>query len=231
MSGTGPESLIRQFHHFVSEECYPCVAARAAIARDHVPCFVAGHMACPNDDHAILQFLYRFIENFRKVKKPLHSAAILFSSPSELSEKEFDGFLWQRLQSLSSIDARKFHYDPRVSADPSSPDFSFSLGGEAFFIIGLHPASSRRARRFTYPALVFNPHVQFEEMRKHNQYEKMKAIVRRRDIGYSGSINPMLHDFGIASEAMQYSGHRHGKEWTCPLKIEHGTSEHHPPEK
>lgn len=226
-----PESLIREFYQFVNDESFPCVAARAAMARNHVPCFVAGHMACPKDDHSILEFLYTFIKNFRNFEKPLHSAAILFNSPQELTEKEFEGLLWQRLQSLSSMDALKFHYDQRVSADPSSPDFSFSLGGEAFFVIGMHPASPRRARRFRSPALVFNPHVQFEDMRRKNQYEKMKAIVRRRDIAYSGSLNPMLFDFGKTSEARQYSGHQHEKEWTCPLKISHGKSEHHSPEE
>lgn len=231
MSETDPELLIREFNQFVNDASFPCVAARAAIARNHVPCYVADHIACPKDDQGILEFLYNFIKKFRKVEKPLHSVAILFSSPSDLTEKEFEGFLWQRLQSLSSMDARKFHYDQRVSADPSSPDFSFSLGGEAFFIIGMHPASPRRARRFRCPALVFNPHVQFEDLRIRNQYDKMKAIVRRRDVAYSGSVNPMLHDFGKTSEATQYSGHQHEKEWTCPLRISHGKSEHHSSEK
>jgi FPC/CPF motif-containing protein YcgG len=105
-----------------------------------------------------------------------------------------------------------------------SSDFSFSLGEEAFFIVGLHPGSSRPARRFRHPTLIFNPHAQFDELRSLNRYEKMKNIVRKRDILFSGSINPMLSDYGNASEALQYSGRHYGSEWTCPLKTMHATT-------
>ncbi len=105
--------------------------------------------------------------------------------------------------------------------NPSAPEFSFSLKEEAFFIIGLHPASSRPARQFKYPALVFNPHLQFEQLREANKYQSIKYAVRKRDIAYSGSINPMLTDFGEASEVYQYSGRKYDEQWQCPLKIKH----------
>ncbi|MDQ3193559.1 MAG: YqcI/YcgG family protein, partial [Bacteroidota bacterium] len=109
----------------------------------------------------------------------------------------------------------------RVSNDPESINFSFSLKEEAFFIIGLNPSSSRPARKFKYPALIFNPHAQFEKLRESNRYEKMKSIVRKRDLVYSGSLNPMLKDHGISSEVNQYSGVNYSGEWQCPLKIRH----------
>ena len=96
-------------------------------------------------------------------------------------------------------------------------DYSFSLKEEAFFILGLHPASSRRSRQFKYPALIFNPHAEFEKLRKSDRYTKMKEVVRKRDVEYSGSINPMLADFGEASEVYQYSGMQYNAEWTCPI--------------
>lgn len=212
------DDIIRSFHKFIGQDDYPCVAARAAMTRDHVPCLVASHMACPADDHRILHFLYDFVAGFRASESALHSAAIIFQGPVELTGEVFDNLLWQRLQSLADLDSKTFPYDDRVASDPSSIRFSYSLCKEAFFVIGLHPASSRRARQFTYPAIVFNPHVQFQELRDSNRYEKMKNIVRQRDVMYSGSVNPMLSDFGEKPEVYQYSGKQHDSDWECPLR-------------
>jgi len=180
---------------------------------------VAGNMACPKDDLVILQFLYNFVEDYRNSQMPFHSAAIIFNQPQMISEELFEELLWQRLQALIELDQKNYHYDKRVSDDPASPFFSFSLKEEAFFIIGLHSESSRLARQFKYPTLVFNPHSQFEKLRETNRYEQMQTVIRKRDIAYSGSVNPMLEDFGTASEVFQYSGRKYDAEWRCPLKI------------
>ena len=231
MPGQGAERIIEEFRHFIGDDAYPCVAARAALKREQIQCFVAGHLGCPNDDHAILSFIYNFVDVYRNSAAELHSAAVIFTQPESVSESLFDLLLWKRLQALSEMDAKKYAYDKRVDDDPMAPGFSFSLGEEAFFIIGLHPGSSREARRFKYPALVFNPHAQFEELRKQHRYEKMKKIVRKRDLLYSGSINPMLADYGDASEVFQYSGRQYGSDWACPLKVMHGTTKHNSTEK
>lgn len=224
---TEEKVVIREFQQFIMDEMYPCVAARAAIAREHIACFVADNMECPKDDPMILRFLYQFVSDFRRVNTNFHSAAIIFKGPGQLTENAFDRLLWQRLQALSRLDAQNYAYDPRVNADPSAADFSFSLKEEAFFILGLHHHSARKARRFRYPAIIFNPHAQFEKMRRSDSYEKLKSIVRKRDARYSGSINPMLADFGEKSEVYQYSGRTYDADWTCPLKITHGDTENH----
>ncbi len=227
----GEESIKERFRNFIRNESYPCVAARAALARDQIPVLVAGHMGCPKDDEKILGFLYDFVEHYRAARTLLHSAAVVFRQPEMVSEEVFDTLLWQRLQSLSSLDAHKFSYDHRVNMDPMAPDFSFSLGKEAFFVIGLNPGSSRPARRFALPALVFNPHEQFEQLRKTGRYDKMKNIVRKRDMLFSGSLNPMLSDFGDTSETFQYSGLQHNEHWRCPLNITHERTQDHSPEE
>ena len=218
------DPAVEEFQRFISDEAYPCVAARAALSRHQIRFLVADHIACPKDDFRILQFVYEFVEHYRASKSALHSAAVIFRQPETITEEMFDSLLWQRLQSLAAMDAEKFSYDKRVSSEPMSSDFSFSLAEEAFFIVGMHPGSSRPARRFRHPALIFNPHAQFDELRTLNRYEKMKNVVRRRDILFSGSINPMLSDYGDASEALQYSGRHYGSEWTCPLKTMHATA-------
>ncbi len=227
MTKIEPQFIIQEFEDFINNKSFPCVAARAAISRKQIRYFVADHMACPKDDRTILQFLYQFIDNYRNAEDIFHSAVIIFKTPEIYDEELFDNLLWNRLQSLTWLDAKNWEYDKRVSADPASPDFSFSLGEEAFFIVGLHPASSRPSRQFKYPALVFNPHSQFEHLRKNNGYDNMKSIVRQRDIVYSGSINPMLADFGQSSEVYQYSGRQYDSEWKCPLKINHAEIENH----
>ena len=57
--------------------------------------------------------------------------------------------MWQRLQSLADKDVWLGQdYDPQVSADPGDPHFSLSLGGAAFFVVGLHPGASQPVRGF-----------------------------------------------------------------------------------
>ena len=70
---------------------------------------------------------------------------------------------------------------------------------QALFIVGLDPFSSRIARRFPWPAMVFNPHSQFRLMREQNTYSAMKSIVRERDFALQKSLNPNLGDFGTES--------------------------------
>jgi uncharacterized protein len=174
-------------------------------------------MACPAHDSTILDFIYGFVDQYRAATDPYHSAAVIFRMPADTNDEVFDALLWERLKELSMLDRINYPHDARVDPDPSSPSYSFSLKSEAFFIVGLHPGSERRSRRFKYPTLIFNPHAEFERLRKQNRFNKLKEVVRKRDVIYSGSVNPMLDDFGNSSEVRQYSGKRHNDAWKCPL--------------
>lgn len=213
--------LKEKFFSFISNKGFPCIGAKAALAKKQLHCMVAQNMACPADDHAILLFLYDFTDKYRLSQDHFHSAAIIFNGPEIMNEEIFETLLWQRLQAISNLDALQFGYDKRVSPDPSSPRFGFSLKEEAFFIIGLHPFSSRAARRFDHPTLIFNPHAQFEEMKKTNKYVMIQKAVRKRDLALSGSVNPMLSDHGESTETLQYSGKNYNEPLLCPLKINH----------
>jgi FPC/CPF motif-containing protein YcgG len=212
------ETIISEYYSFLREKGFPCIAAKAALQRNQIHCMVATHMACPADDAAILTFLYDFIDTYRISKESYHSAAVIFKAPEAIDQTTFDMLLWQRLKALRSLDLQQYRHDPRVDSDPMSSHYSFSLKSEAFFIIGLHPGSQRRSRRFQYAALVFNPHAEFEKLRMSNRYANMKNAVRKRDVRYSGSVNPMLADFGDASEVYQYSGIEYQSDWICPLR-------------
>jgi FPC/CPF motif-containing protein YcgG len=141
----------------------------------------------------------------------------IFQRPQRLDEMEFENLLWQQLRALHQHDATHFDWDPNVGSDPADPHFSFSFGGQALYVIGMHANSSRQARRFPWPALVFNPHEQFERLRAGGKWKRMQETIRSRDLELQGTINPMLSDFGVQSEARQYSGRAVEDNWQAPF--------------
>jgi uncharacterized protein len=211
------EEIIKEYWEFLNKKEFPCIGAKAALSRNHIKCIVLNHMGCPAEDAEALQFMYHFVDGYRISKDPYHSAAVIFKKPTNITEEVFEDLFWHRLNALSILDKRMYDHDSRVDSDPTSDKYSFSLKAEAFFIVGLHPASSRKARQFKYPTLVFNPHAEFEKLRTSKRFAKMKEVVRKRDVAYSGSINPMLEDFGNASEVYQYSGKQYTADWVCPF--------------
>ena len=219
--------ISEQYYAFVGSKDFPCIAARAALARDQIRIMVCDHLACPKDDMTIAQFLASFVNKYRQSTRMYNTAVVIFEGPCNGTEEEFDRLMWQRLQAISDHDAITHKWDDRVASEPSDPNFSFSIAEEAFYIIGLHPGSSRKSRQFQYPALVFNPHDQFEKLRQSGKYSTMIATVRKRDRAFSGSINPMLADFGQSSEVYQYSGRIYDKDWKCPFASNHEKDQHH----
>tara|TARA_R110002033_G_scaffold26757_9_gene61107 strand:- start:20974 stop:21678 length:705 start_codon:yes stop_codon:yes gene_type:complete len=208
----------------ISQPQFPCVGAKSALARDNLK-VIAGHSLGSNwDDLEIYRELLDWAREYRDSTEGLRSLAVIFDGPLDLSETEFENLLWARIQSLADKDAWLGQdYDSRVSSDPGDPHFSLSFGGEAFFVIGLHPNASRPARRFAFPMLVFNLHDQFERLREQGNYEKMRDTILARDVKLAGDINPMLSKYGQASEARQYSGRQVGEDWQCPFQDRRGS--------
>ena len=209
--------IISECNSFIQNSQFPCVAAQAALQKKQISFFIADHMACPKDDSFILSFLYDFVDHFRQAETQFQTACVIFKHTQLFNEEMFETLLWRRLQALSDLDAVNYAGDNRVSNDPAAENYSYSLKEEAFYVVGLSPVSSRSARRFKYPALVFNAHAQFEQLRTLHTYEKMKKIIRKKEMQFAGSVNPMLDDFGGSSEAHQYSGMQHDNNWKCPL--------------
>lgn len=180
---------------------------------------VAGHLESSGHDDRIHHQLVDFAAASRRDGAPFQSFAVVFEAPAALSEIEFEAAMWRRLQALSDRDAADHQtYDARVSPDPDAAEFSLSFGGEACFVVGLHPGASRPARRFDTPAIVFNPHNQFATLRETGRYEGLRASIIARDLAFSGSINPMLSRHGERSEARQYSGRAVTGAWICPFR-------------
>ena len=212
-------ALAGDFKEFVSASDFPCVGAKAALSRQHMDFIVCGHMATAWDDLRILPGLVDVVKRYRHDKTLFRSFIVIFSDYAPMTESDFEHLLWERVQSLADKDDwLGFKPDPSVDESPDSPHFGVSFGGEAFFVVGLHPNASRPARRFARPALVFNLHDQFVALREQGKYEKMRKTIIERDIALAGEPNPMLARHGETSEARQYSGRAVGNDWKCPYQ-------------
>jgi FPC/CPF motif-containing protein YcgG len=212
-------------HDHIADRAFPCVGAKAAMARGTLNVLACTSIDSAWDDLRIHDGLVKFAAAYRENPALFRSFAVVFDGPGDLDEPAFERALWQRIQSLSDKDVwRGQPYDTRVSHDPADSHFSLSFGGEAFFVVGLHPHASRPARRFARPTLVFNLHDQFETLRADGRYETMREAIMVRDEAIAGSRNPMLARHGETSEARQYSGRVVDEAWRCPF---HYTGEKH----
>lgn len=211
-AGAGNDPLQR----LVGQSGYPCVVARSVFRRGQHT--MARYPSLTAPDGTTLDTLARDLRAFAASQEPpsgFVSFVAVFGGVPPAGEEEFETALWTVLSELSARD--RSGWDPTASPDPDDPSFSFSFAGRAFFIVGLHPAASRPARRCDRPALVFNPHDQFERLRGLGYFPALRSLIRKRDREFSGSPNPMLEDFGEGSEARQYSGRTVGREWKCPF--------------
>lgn len=213
------QRLRQSFETFVREAAFPCVGAKSALSRGTLKTVACWSIVSAWDDVQIHRDLLAWAKDYRDDPGLFRSIAFVFAEPDDLSETQFEAALWERVQSLADKDAwLEQPYDERVSGDPDDPHFSLSFGGEAFFVVGLHPHASRPARRFAHPVLVFNLHDQFEQLRAEGRYERIRATILDRDLDLAGSVNPMLARHGEASEAAQYSGRAVGPDWQCPFR-------------
>ena len=212
-SGCEPHPARRDFSNFVESPAFPCVGAKSANSRNRLRCSVFDKLGT----EAATQRLWRELQTFSEEHPdpglvPVSFAAVFLDDAGDAPS--FHDRLWRQLQLLHEWDACNFDWAPGVSADPSASDFSFSVARRAFFVVGLHPRSARLARRAPHPTLVFNFHDQFEAMKAAGLYQKLQRTIRARDIALQGDVNPSLTDFGLGSEARQYSGHLAGG---CPF--------------
>ncbi len=217
MTMSGKASLSAELYDFIRQPHFPCVGAKSALGREQIISYEASNIRCPADDAHIVAAIHEFVRSYKSEKKMFTSFAVVFKEPLRLSEAKFEVHLWARLRAFHQLDAETFAWSEKVSRDPASPDFGFSMGGHAFFVVGLHPGASRAARQAPHPTIVFNLHEQFQDLRARGQYHRIKEVILHRDEKANGSINPMISEHGQESEARQYSGREVGEDWRCPF--------------
>ncbi len=201
---------------FVLHPDFPCLGARAAFASGEYRFGAYGALGQSDVMLGVAHDLAAFVAEGDRLRSGFSTFIAGFAELDSKDERAFETVLWTALQCLSDLDPAGY-WDPSASAEPDEPSFSFSFGGRAFFVVGMHPGASRFARRFPMPLLVFNAKDQFDALRQNGRFDRMQAKIREREIRLQGSINPNLAAFGESSEARQYSGRAVEDEWSCPF--------------
>lgn len=215
LKAVSDEQIKAEHAEFILENEHPCIMAKTIFAMDQFTLKTYEDFGSMEASARVLKDLKEYIEAYDFESNDFKTFLAVFPNSPEYSEISFEELLWKQLSNIHKLDNEQ--WDPAVSDDPKDENFSFSIAGKAFYVVGLHPNSSRKARQSPYTTLTFNLHWQFEKLREMGTYQKVRDRIRDRDVALQGSINPMLEDFGNNSEAKQYSGRKVDKEWKCPF--------------
>ena len=215
------EDINDEIRSFILQKNYPCVAAIQSVVRNEYVIGTYGQFGSGTYWHRLRTDLLNFIELQRSTQSRYMSFWAVFTAPIHTLDNElgFENKLWRELSMLSSEEERAVDWGDINSSDPSDPSFCFSLNGVKLFVVGLHPESSRFARRFSRPAMVFNAFPQFEVFEEEGTYPAMVKIIRQNELKFQGSINPMVLAHGDAWESIQYSGRENPESWKCPFNF------------
>jgi uncharacterized protein len=214
------ELIHDQFRALISSQRFSCLGAKSALQAGDYWLGVYDDMAGEAASQSLASDLQAFSENDASRvddERTFRTFIATFVEPICQDEQAFEALVWRQLQALHDSDRQAYAWDPAVSSDPSDPHFAFSVGGRAYFVVGLHAASSRWARRFAWPTLVFNPHHQFDRLREEGLFTRFRDQIRSREQTLQQTLNPMLTNFGEQSEARQYAGRRVEDDWRCPF--------------
>lgn len=198
-----------EFKEFVGGKSFSCVMAKAALKKGFVKSKDLGSGMSAKES---LRFIYEFVKEYRRCGNDLSSFIFFFEEERFKTFSAFEKFFWDFILDLKRLDQDLYPGDQRVGADPIDPDFGYSLMEEAFFLIVLHPGSPRKARRYFKPAIVFNPHQQFEKMRINGSFEKVRSLIREKDARIQKEKNQMLQDYGAGNEILQYTGRQYAEK-------------------
>ncbi len=209
------QNIEDDFKSFILEQNHPCVMAHTVFSMDQYNIKTYEKLGSKKTASLIIEDIKAYLESYDFASNSFESLIAVFPEMEIETEIEFENLLWRQLQFIHEKD--ECDWDGKVSDNPEDPNFSFSINGHAFYIVGMHPKSSRLARRAPFPTIVFNLHDQFEKLREMGAYHKVRDKIRERDMALQGSINPVLEDFGESSEAKQYSGRNVGSAWKCPF--------------
>jgi len=223
----GANEIEREFASFVGSPSFSCLVGKGVVHQNaHVV-----RVYPPLGTRAAASALATDLNAFAAVEHdPMKLRAFVAVFPRLVPHTElaFEARLWAQLQHLHEHDDPDVEWDPSVSDDADDPMFSYSFGGHAYFVVGLHAHSSRVSRSFRWPALVFNPHSQFGRLRGEGRFKRIQHAIREREVAVQGSLNPNLADFGERSEARQYSGRAVESDWRCPFHRSHASDSERP---
>jgi FPC/CPF motif-containing protein YcgG len=199
---------------------FPCVGAKSIVNQEGYVFNLYPQLADEGSTAGLALDLERYIGERERLPGEFTSFIASFVEPKMRTPKDFESLLWSQLAALHALDREHYGWSETVSSDPEDKRFSFSFAGQPFFVVGLAPSSRRWARRFPWPTLVFNDHLQFERLRQEQQFDRIRQVIRDRDEKLHGSVNDVLADYGTHSEARQYAGRKVGENWRCPVSFD-----------
>ncbi len=210
------ESFVSELSWRVTQKNYPCVAAIQSYFRNEYQVGFYGAFGSGNNWRSLRQDLLLFLKRQKETNSKYLSFWAVFE-PELFSESEYEKALWRELSFLTSEEDRGSDWPNAEVSNPNSPNFRFALGSSEFFVVGMHSQSSRLARRWSTPALIFNVFSQFETLKSENKYDSMVTTNRARDVSFQGSANPMVEQHGEQWESIQFSGRNNESSWQCPF--------------
>lgn len=156
MSDLGTNILVRRFQHNMLDKLFPAPAEQVMPYRKYTRYFVADQISSSKNDKEILLFLYSVIEESKSSRQNAYNAVVLFKGPDIQTEDEFEYFLRERLRALVELDSWHFSMGACITGEYPYSDFRINLKAENLNITGLHGLSTRKTRRFPFPAVVFS---------------------------------------------------------------------------
>ncbi|MFE1776737.1 guanitoxin biosynthesis heme-dependent pre-guanitoxin N-hydroxylase GntA [Streptomyces sp. NPDC059008] len=210
-----------ELERFLQTPEFSCLGARAALKRGtitHRHYRRMGEPASARDNH---RDLVAYVEEVRPQlsDQSFRTFVATFDEPGTVDELVYEGLIWQHLQLMHDIDSRTYGLDAGASSDPDRANFGFHTGGHAFFVVGMHPGSSRASRRFSASAIAFNSLAQF--MLLGEKFYSMQDAIRRREERRNGSVNPSFTVYEYAQPARHFSGRFTEADWKCPYVARH----------
>lgn len=211
----------KDLERFIQTREFSCLGARAALRRDtmtHRHYRRMGEEASARENH---RDLVEYVEAVRPQlsDQSFRTFVATFDEPGPVDELAYEELIWQHLQLMHDIDSQAFGLDTGASSDPDRPNFGFHAGGHAFFVVGMHPGSSRASRRFSTSAIAFNSLAQF--MLLGEKFYSMQDAIRRREETNNGSVNPSFTVYEYEQPARHFSGRFTEEDWKCPYTSRH----------
>ncbi|WP_158942353.1 guanitoxin biosynthesis heme-dependent pre-guanitoxin N-hydroxylase GntA [Streptomyces sp. ERV7] len=201
-----------QFRTLMLSEPYPCLGGSAAVRQGNYALGVYSSLGSAEAVARCTEDLMGFLDEHPAASHPVAALVAVFDGPVHIDEEGFERSLWAQLQGMRRLDGSRPGATVTEPVRVTEQDEGFVFSGRPFFVVGLHPAASRWARRFAWPTLVFNSLTHDEYLRRRGQYERMQTKIRERDARLQGSVNPAVD----LPQVAQFSGRMVGPDWQCP---------------
>lgn len=187
---------------------FPCIFAQAAFAKETYTYREFGQLSQEKTAAEVCQAMYEAAQS----RAPINGKSLAFPtfiaafSPGDYSDGATAAkVLFTLFKNMRAHDIQAgFEWASGVSNDVTHELFSFSIGGEAYFIPFFFPFAIAPARKTAHTYLVFNSHQTFEVLRQKGLFDKFRKLIRERQIKQYGKVPELLCDFAQGQEFPQY---------------------------